>query len=232
MKIQLNLVLLTTMVEIFGANAISLRSKNGEVRRTQEAVSDAEESGPHEGCKLLLKDRMEPQPALVGASYEATSSSNYHVASEAGATAASCTNGQAGGYTSNNVDLLSMVPLSDLKSGGSGMANDIWGWTHSASGREFAIIALKEGTAFVDITNEYNPVNFGFLATKTSNSSWRDVKTMGNYALIVSEAGSHGMQVFDLTQLLNASPNTVFSETAHYNKFGNAHNVFVNEDTE
>merc|ERR1719428_1181001 len=35
-----------------------------------------------------------------------------------------------------------------------------------------------------------------------------------------------------MTQLLNATPGTVFSETAHYGNFGNAHNVFVNEDTE
>ncbi len=40
------------------------------------------------------------------------------------------------------------------------------------------------------------------------------------------------MQVFDLTELRNFNGNPfTFSNTAHYNEFGNAHNIFINEDT-
>ena len=42
------------------------------------------------------------------------------------------------------------------------------------------------------------------------------------------------MQVFDLKQLLTIDPVDMpleFSNTAHYNEFGNAHNIVINEDT-
>jgi len=228
MKIQCHSLLLTTLIGSFGgSNALW-----NPFRRTQVAVSDEKSSTPHDGCLLLLNDLEPPRQMLVGKSYdEMAVNSDYHIANEAGQTAAACNNGNAGGYTCNNVDLLSMIDLSNIKPGGSSMANDIWGWTHSGSGREFAIICLKEGTSFVEITDEYNPVVIGFLPTKTSSSSWRDVKTMGNYALIVSEASDHGMQVFDLTRLLSGSFDSDIIEDAHYGEFGNAHNIFANEDT-
>jgi len=54
----------------------------------------------------------------------------------------------------------------------------------------------------------------------------------GNYAFIVSEAGSHGMQVFDLTKLRNViNPPVNFSADAVYTGFGNAHNIVINEET-
>ena len=60
---------------------------------------------------------------------------------------------------------------------------------------------------------------------------WRDIKVYQNHAFIVSEASGHGMQVFDLTELRNISSPTTFSNTAYYSGFGNAHNIFINEDT-
>eukprot|EP00547_Thalassionema_nitzschioides_P016527 CAMPEP_0194241758 /NCGR_PEP_ID=MMETSP0158-20130606/7511_1 /TAXON_ID=33649 /ORGANISM="Thalassionema nitzschioides, Strain L26-B" /LENGTH=628 /DNA_ID=CAMNT_0038976709 /DNA_START=108 /DNA_END=1991 /DNA_ORIENTATION=+ len=192
-----------------------------------------EELHPHQGCELLLKEKHEPQAALVGASFEmsiANTNPDYHADNELGATASTCSNGQAGGYSCNAVDLLSLVTLQELN--GASAANDIWGWTDAGSGREFAIIGLREGTGFVEISDPYNPVYLGFLPTATSNSSWRDIKTIGDYALIVSEASGHGMQIFDMIQLLSiGNPPSSFSATLNYNGFGNAHNVFINEDT-
>ncbi len=62
--------------------------------------------------------------------------------------------------------------------------------------------------------------------------SWRDIKVHKNHAYIVSEARSHGMQVFDLTRLRDVSnPPVTFTETAHYNKMSTAHNIAINEAT-
>ena len=73
-----------------------------------------------------------------------------------------------------------------------------------------------------------NPIYVGRLATHTSNSTWRDIKVYNDYAFIVSEASGHGMQVFDLTQLRTYSGSPItFSNSAHYNGFGNAHNIFT-----
>ena len=89
------------------------------------------------------------------------------------------------------------------------------------------------GTSFIDITDGINPIVLGHLPTNTVNSIWRDVKTYGTFALIVSEASNHGMQVFDLTKLrdidITNAPVT-FSADAVYNGFGRAHNIVINED--
>ena len=138
-----------------------------------------------------------------------------------------CVGGFAGVYPCNNVDLLAFMPLASI---GGGSGNDVWGWTDSGSGREFALMGLSNGTSFVEITNPLAPIYLGRLPTHTSNSSWRDIKVYNNHAFVGSEASGHGMQVFDLTNLLNVTtPPVIFSETAHYNGFGNSHNIVINE---
>ena len=148
-----------------------------------------------------------------------------------------CAGGFADIYPCQNIDLLAFVPLADMESGGAlGGANDIWGWswTDQTSTREFALVGLKDGTAFVEITDPVNPVYLGKLPTHTGASTWRDIKVYADYAFIVSQASGHGMQVFDLTRLLTADPNTAphgFTDDAQYSGFGNAHNIVINEDT-
>ena len=182
----------------------------------------------------------EHQEKQVGEAFEATKANpDYKVENEAAATSAVCNNGFAAGYPCNRVDLLSMLDINDLEAGimpiSNNELNDIWGWTHGPSGREFALVGLSSGTVFVEITDPFNPVNLGNLPTmgnpNSSGNNWRDIKTYNNYAVVVSEISGHGLQIFDLTALLSASPNTIFSNTAYFNNFGSAHNVFVNEDT-
>lgn len=140
-----------------------------------------------------------------------------------------CIGGFAGGYPCSNVDLLEFLPASTI---GGGTGNDIWGWTDPASGREFAIAGLSTGTAFIEVTVPDNSVYLGFLPTHTSSSLWRDMKVYQHYAYIVSEATNHGLQVFDLHRLLNVtSPPVTFTADAHYNQFGRAHNVVINEQS-
>ncbi len=136
--------------------------------------------------------------------------------------AVACTNGSAAGYPCQNVDLLSYLPLNKI--GGTrsnSAANDIWGWTDPAyPNKEYAIIGRVFGTSFVDISDPVNPVYLGELPTHGAfGSSWRDIKVYKDHAFIVSEARSHGMQVFDLRRLRNVTaPPVTFTETAHYNK--------------
>jgi choice-of-anchor B domain-containing protein len=145
------------------------------------------------------------------------------------AVAADCVGGTAGGYACNNVDLLAQLPLSTI---GGGSGNDIWGWTDPQTGREYAIVGRTNGTAFVDITTPTNPTYLGNLPTATTNSSWRDIKVHANHAYIVSEAGSHGLQVFNLTRLRNvANPPVSFTADARNTSFGNAHNIAINTDS-
>lgn len=140
-----------------------------------------------------------------------------------------CTGGTAGPYSCDGYDLQSEFSLSQL-SAGSG--NDSWGWTDPTNGDEYALVGLNNGTAFIDISNPTSPVYLGKLPTHTSSSTWRDIKVYNNHAFVVSEANNHGMQVFDLTRLRSVTaPPVTFTEDAHYNGFGSAHNIVINEDT-
>jgi len=140
-----------------------------------------------------------------------------------------CAGGFAGSFPCDGYDLQATFTLGQLNAGS---GNDSWGWTDPTDGKEYALIGLDNGTAFIDISNPTSPVYLGKLPTHTSNSSWRDVKTYANYAFVVSEAGGHGMQVFDLTRLRNVTnPPVTFTEDAHYNGVGGVHNIVINEST-
>jgi len=140
-----------------------------------------------------------------------------------------CVGGSANGYPCSGYDLMSHLPLSTFNTSG---ANDSWGWTDPDDGTEYYIMGLEDGTAFLDISDPVNPVYLGKLPTQTSATTWRDIKVYQDHAFIVSEAGGHGMQVFDLTRLRDvASPPENFTADVVYNGFGNAHNIVINEET-
>lgn len=141
-----------------------------------------------------------------------------------------CIDGFAGAYPCENVDF--WARLSTDAMGGANNLNDIWGWTHPASGREFALVGKNNGTAFVEVTDPGQPVYLGTLPTHTINSLWRDIKVYSDHAFIVAEASGHGMQVFDLNRLIEVDEAPVtFDEDAHYDLFGRAHNIVINEES-
>lgn len=144
-----------------------------------------------------------------------------------------CLGGFANGYPCDQIQLQSQLTLSQLNADGDG--NDIWGWTDPQTGKEYALMGLENGTAFVDISNPQSPILLGNLPTHTFNSLWRDMKVVNNHAYIVSEAPNHGMQVFDLTRLRNVpNPPATFTDDAHllFGSFGKSHNIVANEETE
>ncbi|MEM7479780.1 MAG: choice-of-anchor B family protein [Acidobacteriota bacterium] len=145
--------------------------------------------------------------------------------------AADCVGGEADGFPCDSVNLLARMPLADL--GGGTAGNDVWGWTDPNTGTEYALMGMRNGTAFVDLSDPTNPVYLGLLPTHTSNNFWHDIKVVNDHAVIVSEAPGHGLQVFHLGMLANVSdPPVTFGEMAHHDGFGSAHNVVVNDETD
>jgi len=140
------------------------------------------------------------------------------------------------------MDLMSFTPLEDLGcfdvSGNVMDASDIWGWVDPASHREFAILGCESGTSFIDVTDPMRPGVLGYLYGSSNDPViWRDIKVYQHYAFIGSESSGHGLQVFDLHQLLPltpigpGTPMRQFTHTAHYGEFGSSHNININEDT-
>ena len=146
-----------------------------------------------------------------------------------------CSNGKAGEYPCNGYDLLSNVPVNILaNTNGNPEGSDIWGWTDPTTDKEYAIAAMTNSTAFVDVTDPLNPVFLGRLDSSAGNNYWRDVKIYNNHAFIVADnVGAHGMQVFDLTKLRGVTTAQNFTEDANYKTdvLGSCHNIFINEET-
>jgi len=146
-------------------------------------------------------------------------------------------NGVAAGYPCKNVDLIAYVPLSSLRASN---ANDVWGWTHGSSGREFVIWGVSGGHFFYEVKVDSDPVLLGYLpSTNNKNSSWHDVKVVGDFCYMGSESNGHGMQIFDLRQLLTINPINPETElipgklytgpSGH--RVGKSHNIVANAES-
>ncbi|HEX8118392.1 MAG TPA: choice-of-anchor B family protein, partial [Pyrinomonadaceae bacterium] len=146
-----------------------------------------------------------------------------------------CVNGLAGTFPCNRVDLAALLPVADIDgtTAAGVTANDIWGWTDPLTDKEYALLGLSNGVAFVDVSNPTSPVYLGNLprTAAASDSLWRSLKVYRNHLFVVSEATGHGMQVFDLTRLRGVTTPQTFAETAHYDNFSTAHTINVDEET-
>ena len=145
-----------------------------------------------------------------------------------GAGPSACDGGFAAGFPCEAIQLHKHLTLAEL--GGAVSGNDIWGWTDATNVREYALVGLSNGVAFVDVTEPDTPVVHGILPTATVDSPWRDIKVFEDHAYVVADAvGAHGMQVFDLTRLFGSGTDQVFQADVVYGDFGSAHNVAINE---
>ncbi|MFO0873714.1 MAG: choice-of-anchor B family protein [Phycisphaerales bacterium] len=127
----------------------------------------------------------------------------------------------AGQFTSSNVTLLSWLPLSEWS--GATNANVVEHYV-SPSGREYALLGLNVGTAFVEVTNPSSAQKIALLSGP--NSLWRDLRVYGHHAYAASEGGG-GIQVFDLSQIDSGVVTLVNTVTTG----GNAatHTIFVDQ---
>ncbi len=127
-------------------------------------------------------------------------------------------------FDSSNITLLAHIPLNNFTGVDSTEGNDCWGYV-SPSGKEYAIMGLMGGYAFVDITNPSSPV----IVDKVTGpvSMWHDVKVVGEYAYGVSEGGS-GVQVMDLSDIDSGNVSLVTNwESGGYST---THNIIANEE--
>ena len=109
--------------------------------------------------------------------------------------------------------------------------SDIWGWVNPVDGSEYALVGLNDGFACVDVSNPTNPVQEFYISD--INSTWRDVKTWGNYAYITTEANA-GLLIVDLTDMTGGTYWHVSNFTHPTNgssvEFTAAHNLFIDEN--
>jgi choice-of-anchor B domain-containing protein len=100
-------------------------------------------------------------------------------------------------FASQNVSLHSQINLATF---GASSGNDCWGYT-SPSGREYALMSVRNKLAFVEITNPAVPD--WFASIPHPDSTWGDVKVHGAVAYAVTETNGTGIQVIDMSNIDN-----------------------------
>ena len=146
-----------------------------------------------------------------------------------------CKDGLAHGYSCQNVDLVSFIPLKDLHMNRGVRLNDIWGWTDEETGKEYGIVGHMEAAVFVDVSNPVEPVVLGEIRRTEGSpgSTWRDMKVFKDHVFIVADgAGQHGMQVFDLRRLRDwPGEFQDYEPDFLYTGIASSHNIVINENT-
>ncbi|MFN3242568.1 MAG: choice-of-anchor B family protein [Planctomycetota bacterium] len=104
-----------------------------------------------------------------------------------------------------------------------GPFNDIWGYT-APNGDEYALLCSTTGTVVVDVSNPATPIERGFFPF--GSSTWRDCRTFGNYAYVVTESTS-GFQIIDLSNPNSPTAVGAFGTSVT----NNAHNICIDEGT-
>ncbi len=114
--------------------------------------------------------------------------------------------------------------------GGTVCYNEVWGYV-DGSGNEYAVICSPEEVHFIDLSTPSSPTLKNTF-TGTGQSTWRDVKSYGNYVYVVHDNNNNapstdeGLWIFDMSAL--PSGNVVdlgFLKT----DFGRSHNIFIDE---
>jgi choice-of-anchor B domain-containing protein len=149
-------------------------------------------------------------------------------------------NGKIEVFDCGATDLQSFLPPSYMTPDGHYIGlSSLWGWTDAQTKTEWALVGLRDGTTFVDITNSTQPRAVAYLPLTDGArpSSWREMKTYKDHAFIVSDgSGPHGIQIFDLTRLRtmkpqpNGRPYKVEADFI-YRDVNSVHDMVINEES-
>ncbi|MEZ4985489.1 MAG: choice-of-anchor B family protein [Saprospiraceae bacterium] len=107
--------------------------------------------------------------------------------------------------------------------------NDIWGYV-APDGTEYALVGAYDGVSIVSLADPTDAVEVAFVPGQ--GSIWRDIKTWGTYAYVVTDQGgtTEGLTVINLADL----PNSVdyFHWTPQLQGLGTlnrCHNIYIDE---
>ncbi|KXX74773.1 hypothetical protein MMYC01_208311 [Madurella mycetomatis] len=204
--------------------------------------ADLYDSGLRHGEIVALKEKtwqeLDQDGVFDSARYKTFSQADGHVACASGV--ASYVPGDPK-YTfrCKGLDLYDFKTHAQLGSP-PGRGSGSWGWT-SPQGREFVAIGQVDGTAFAEVSTGGKLIYLGRLPqyTNAPQSFWREIKGYKSFILIGSEATQHGVQIFDMSKLVDVNPENpiVFSNERDLTGFwteglplGRSHNVLTNEE--
>ncbi len=127
------------------------------------------------------------------------------------------------GQANLNLELVANVPTASS-------ANDIWGFVDQ-NGIEYAIVGTVDNTLVFSLADPSAPELL--LTIDGTNTTWRDMKSWGNYVYSVTDNTSDGLTILDMSDPTTAIPVTTYFPTFEFEgvelTIVNAHNLYVDE---
>jgi choice-of-anchor B domain-containing protein len=130
------------------------------------------------------------------------------------------------GYSQENfnMDLVAHVDIGEA-------GNDCWGWV-DAEGTEFAIIGSRNSTKIYSLEDPSNPSLV--ISIPGSSSTWRDIKTFGDFIYVVADSGNDGLLVIDMTSYKDSIPHKFWKPSlavgSNSSTLTTSHNIYIDNN--
>lgn len=122
------------------------------------------------------------------------------------------------------------IELLAKRSYGNVRLSNIWGWTAPDS-TEYALVGTQRGVSIVSLKDPRNPVEV--KTVPGSNSIWRELKTWGNHAYVVTDQSgtSDGLLIIDLSKLPDSVSYTNWRPSIlGLGTLSRSHTIFIDEN--
>ncbi len=112
--------------------------------------------------------------------------------------------------------------------------SDVWGYVDDMD-REFAIVGLNRAVAIVNVSTPNVPDLISII--DGPRSIWRDIKTYGDHAFVITDSEGLGLHVLDLSDLPNPLDSADhYFWAPHFEEFDSTqlrvcHNLYIDEQT-
>ena len=127
------------------------------------------------------------------------------------------------GFAQLNMSLVSNLDYEPI-------LNDIWGWEDPDTGIEYALVGTREGVSIVSLADPENPDEVVWIPGEYS--VWRDIKTWGNYAYVVTDQSgtTEGLTIIDLSNLPASAPVTHWNpDLPNLGILNKCHNLYIDD---
>jgi len=105
--------------------------------------------------------------------------------------------------------------------------SDVWGWADPENGVEYAIVGLRNGVSIVSLEDPTDAHEVAFVPGPSS--TWRDIKTWGNFAYVTNETGN-GLLVIDMSDLPNGVSFIEWTpDLPGLGTLSSCHNLYIDE---